>query len=436
MSQQIAIDYSKTSAFMYPHELEFLAPQIRTAHEMLHNKTCPGKEYVDWLDWPLNYDRDELERIKYTSLKIKEKAEVFIVIGIGGSYLGAKAGIEALQHRFYNQLPIEERQAPEIYFVGNNLSSTYINHLLKIIAEKDIIVNVISKSGTTLEPAIAFRIFRKILEERYGKEGARERIIATTDKEKGLLKRMAQQEGYATFVVPDGVGGRYSVLTPVGLLPLAVAQINVEQLLEGAQQGYQLYNNSNLLDNPCYQYAGLRFILYQKGKTLELLANYEPSLQYFAEWWKQLFGESEGKDHKGIFPASVNLTTDLHSLGQYMQDGLRNLFITTLWVQEHQIDLTIPKLDDNLDELDYLCNQSLHEINYKAAQGTMEAHTHGGVPNIKINLPKLNPYFLGQLIYFFEKACAISGSLLGVNPYDQPGVEAYKKNMFRLLGKK
>lgn len=436
MAQEITFDYESASHFLENHELEYLAPKVSIAHDLLHEKKGPGKEYSGWLKWPVSYDKEEFNRIKEVSEKVREKAEVVVVIGIGGSYLGARSALEMLTHTFYNGLPRDKRRGPEIYFAGNNISSTYLAHLLDVIKDKDIVINVVSKSGTTLEPAIAFRIFRGLLEERYGKKGARERIIVTTDKSKGTLRKLAEEEGYETFVVPDGIGGRYSVLTPVGLFPIAIGGINIAEIMEGALQGYNLYKEKELEKNPCYQYAAVRNILYNKGKVIELLTNYEPSLKYFAEWWKQLFGESEGKDGKGIFPASVNFSTDLHSLGQYIQDARRNIFSTTVWVERPLATMSIPSLDEDIDGLNYLAGKAIHEVNEKACQGTIMAHTDGGVPNLKINVPQLTPYYYGELVYFFEKACAISGYLLGINPFDQPGVEAYKKKMFALLGKR
>ncbi|MDK2985771.1 MAG: glucose-6-phosphate isomerase [Clostridia bacterium] len=436
MAQEITFDYESASHFLENHELEYLAPKVSIAHDLLHEKKGPGKEYSGWLKWPVSYDKEEFNRIKEVSEKVREKAEVVVVIGIGGSYLGARSALEMLTHTFYNGLPRDKRRGPEVYFAGNNISSTYLAHLLDVIKDKDIVINVVSKSGTTLEPAIAFRIFRGLLEERYGKKGARERIIVTTDKSKGTLRKLAEEEGYETFVVPDGIGGRYSVLTPVGLFPIAIGGINIAEIMEGALQGYNLYKEKELEKNPCYQYAAVRNILYNKGKVIELLTNYEPSLKYFAEWWKQLFGESEGKDGKGIFPASVNFSTDLHSLGQYIQDARRNIFSTTVWVERPLATMSIPSLDEDIDGLNYLAGKAIHEVNEKACQGTIMAHTDGGVPNLKINVPQLTPYYYGELVYFFEKACAISGYLLGINPFDQPGVEAYKKKMFALLGKR
>ncbi|HLR34127.1 MAG TPA: glucose-6-phosphate isomerase, partial [Tissierellales bacterium] len=358
-----------------------------------------------------------------------------IVIGIGGSYLGARACIEALNHSFYNQLAKGKRKTPEIYYAGNNISSTYILDLLDTIEDKDISVNIISKSGTTTEPAIVFRIFKEYMEKKYGKEEAKNRIFATTDKEKGALKTLADNEGYETFVIPDDVGGRYSIFTPVGLLPIAVSGLDIEKIMEGAYSGQEEYGNENLADNISYQYAVVRNILYNKGKDIEILANYEPALNYFAEWWKQLFGESEGKDKKGIYPASVNFTTDLHSMGQFIQDGKRNIFETTINVEKVEKNIVLKESEDDLDRLNFLSGKTMDLVNKKAFEGTLKAHVKGNVPNIIINIPELNEFYFGKLIYFFEKACAMSGYLLGVNPFDQPGVEEYKKNMFELLGK-
>lgn len=358
-----------------------------------------------------------------------------MVIGIGGSYLGARAAIEMLTHSFYNQLPKEKRSTPEIYFVGQNISSTYVNHLLQVLEGKDFSVNVISKSGTTTEPAIAFRIFREVLEKKYGKEGARKRIYATTDREKGALKKLANEEGYESFIIPDDVGGRFSVLTPVGLLPIAVAGINIEEMMKGAADAREEYSTPELAQNASYQYAAVRNALHRKGKAIEILVNYEPSLHYISEWWKQLFGESEGKDQKGIYPSSVDFTTDLHSMGQFIQEGSRNLFETVLLVEEVQEQITIGEDKDNLDGLNFLSGKTMDFVNKKAFEGTMLAHTDGGVPNLIVKLPDMSAYTFGYMVYFFEKACGISGYLSGVNPFDQPGVEAYKKNMFALLGK-
>jgi len=435
MPENISFNYSYALPFVKQDEILNMQPQISMAHELLHQKTGAGNDYVGWVDWPLNYDKEEFARIKQAAAKIIAQSDVLLVIGIGGSYLGAKAALEMLTHTFYNQLPAAKRKTPEIYFVGHQLSAAYLADLLEVLAGKDISVNVISKSGTTTEPAIAFRLVREYMEKRYGKDGAKERIFATTDRSRGALKTLANEEGYETFVIPDDIGGRFSVLTAVGLLPIAAAGIDIDDMMAGARDGHRLYSSASLAENPCYQYAAVRNILYRKGKTAELLVNYEPSLQYFAEWWKQLFGESEGKDYKGILPASVNFTTDLHSMGQYIQDGLRNLFETVLSVEQAGAEIMVQEEKANLDGLNFLAGKSLHFVNQRAMEGTVLAHTDGGVPNLMVQIPKLNAYYFGQLVYFFEKACGISGYLLGVNPFDQPGVEAYKKNMFALLGK-
>jgi glucose-6-phosphate isomerase len=430
----IQFNYTPAESFIAEHELAAIEPQITAAASLLESRQGPGNEFLGWLDLPLKYDREEFKRIKSASKRIQQQSEVLVVIGIGGSYLGAKAAIEFCGHSFYNNLPKNARHTPEVYFAGTNISGTYLTHLLEVIGNRDFSVNVISKSGTTTEPAIAFRIFKQKLEEKYGKSGAQERIYATTDKAKGALKTLATQEGYETFIVPDDVGGRFSVLTAVGLLPIAVAGIDVDELMRGAADGVNGYKKP-FAENDCYRYAAVRNILHRKGKDIELLVNYEPRCHYIAEWWKQLYGESEGKDGKGLFPASVDFTSDLHSMGQYIQDGRRSLFETVLEIGTPEADLSIFKTDDDLDGLNYLNGKTLDFINKKAAEGTRMAHTDGGVPNLTVHIPKASPYYLGQLFFFFEKACAVSGYLLGVNPFDQPGVEAYKKNMFALLGK-
>ncbi|WP_163971538.1 glucose-6-phosphate isomerase [Oceanobacillus halotolerans] len=431
----LSFTYDNATPFFSNHELDHLKPYIRTAHEQLHQKTGPGNNFLGWLGLPKAYDKEEFQRIKGAAKKIQQDSDVLLVIGIGGSYLGARAAIEMLTHSFQNLLSKEQRNTPQIIFVGHHLSSTYMKELFDILENKDVTINVISKSGTTTEPAIAFRIFKQFLQDKYGTEEAKKRIYATTDKEEGALKMVADKEGYETFVIPDDVGGRFSVLTAVGLLPIAVSGISIDNMMEGAKQAQNDLENPNLSDNPAYQYAAIRNILYNKGKTIEMLVNYEPHLQYVSEWWKQLFGESEGKDQKGIFPASANFTTDLHSLGQYIQDGRRDLFETVLHVSTSAKELTLKKDDQDLDGLNYLADKTIHEINQKAYEGTLLAHTDGDVPNLVIELPALDAYTFGYMVYFFEKACAISGYLLGVNPFDQPGVEAYKKNMFALLGK-
>lgn len=409
--------------------------QVENIHKDLHRRASNEKDFVGWLDLPTNYDKDEFKRIKKAAKKIKKESDILVVIGIGGSYLGARAVIEALTGSFDNYLLAKKRKNPQVLYVGNNLSSSYINELIDYIGNKDFSVNVISKSGTTTEPAIAFRIFREILENKYGIDEARSRIYATTDKEKGALKTLAEKEGYEQFVVPDNVGGRYSVLTAVGLLPIAVAGIDIDKLMEGARIAQKRYDDPNLKYNECYQYAVVRNVLYKLYKNTEILSNYEPKMHYFTEWWKQLFGESEGKEQKGILPFGVDNTTDLHSMGQYIQEGRRCLFETVISIENPNSDITINSDDDNLDGLNYLTGKTLDYVNKKAMEGTIKAHVTGDVPNIKITIDKLDENNLGQLIYFFEKACAMSGCILGVNPFNQPGVEEYKKNMFKLLKK-
>lgn len=429
----ITFDYS--NSFIKEHEMDYIEPFIITSHNLLHGYKGPGKEFTGWMDLPRDYNKEEFEKIKESAEKIRKDSSIFIVIGIGGSYLGARACIEALNHNFYNHLPGDKRTGPQIYYVGNNISSSYIADLFDVIEDKDISLNVISKSGTTTEPALAFRLFKSYMEDRYGKEEAKERIYVTTDRSKGALRKLAEKEGYNTFVIPDDVGGRYSIFTAVGLLPIAVSGINIDKLLEGAFDGREEYSVSTLKDNICYQYAAVRNILYSKGKEIEILVNYEPNLYHLMEWWKQLYGESEGKDGKGIYPASANFTTDLHSLGQLIQDGKRNIFETTIYIEKPRRDIEIKEEVENLDGLNFLSGESIDFVNKKAFEGTLMAHTKGGVPNLVIRLPNMDEYFFGKLIYFFEKSCAISGYTLGVNPFNQPGVEEYKKNMFKLLGK-
>ena len=409
--------------------------QVENIHKDLHRRANDEKDFVGWLELPTNYDKEEFARIKKAAQKIKKESDILVVIGIGGSYLGARAIIEALTSSFYNMLPNKQRKYPQVLYVGNNLSPNYINELIEYIGDKDFSVNVISKSGTTTEPAVAFRIFREILENKYGIDEARSRIYATTDKVKGALKTLAQNEGYEQFVVPDNIGGRYSVLTAVGLLPIAVAGIDIDKLMMGAKTAQDRYDDSNLKYNECYKYAVVRNILYKLYKNTEILVNYEPKMHYFTEWWKQLFGESEGKEQKGIFPAGVDFTTDLHSMGQYIQEGRRNLFETVISIKTPNSDITIHPDDDNLDGLNYLAGKGLDYVNKKAMEGTIKAHVSGDVPNIVIEMEKLDEENIGELIYFFEKACAMSGNILGVNPFNQPGVEEYKKNMFKLLEK-
>lgn len=431
----IKFDYSKALKFFNQSEIDCMQSYIDVAHDMLHDKTGLGNDFLGWVDLPKNYDKEEFNRIKRVSEKIKSDSDVLLVIGIGGSYLGARAAIEMIGHSFRNNLLKSDRKSPEIYFVGNNISSTYIMDLFDIIKDKDISINVISKSGTTTEPAIAFRIFKDFLEKKYGKLEASKRIYATTDAKNGALRQLANEEGYETFIIPNDVGGRFSVLTAVGLLPIAVSGTDIDKIIKGAKDAYENFKNKDLKVNESYQYAVIRNILHKKGKNIELLVNYEPQLHYIGEWWKQLFGESEGKNNKGIFPATVDFSTDLHSMGQYIQEGQRILFETVINVENSRRDITIEKLDIDLDELNYLAGKTLNFINHKATQGTILAHTDGNVPNLVINIPRLDEYNFGYLIYFFEKSCAISGYLLGVNPFDQPGVEAYKRNMFALLGK-
>ncbi len=427
----VSFNYNNALSFMKNSEVENLSEFVKQAHHQIHQKQGPGSDYLGWVDWPVNYDKEEFSRVKLAAKRIQEQSDALIVIGIGGSYLGSKAAIEALSHTFHNQI----KGNTEVYFAGQNISSTYIEHLMQVLEGKDISVNVISKSGTTTEPALAFRIFRDYMEKKYGKEEARNRIYVTTDQNKGSLLKLAGEEGYETFVIPDDIGGRYSVLTPVGLLPIAVAGLNIDQMMAGAKQGFDKYNNPDLATNESYQYAAIRNIFYNKGKSIELFVSYEPGLSYVAEWWKQLFGESEGKDEKGLFPASVNFTTDLHSMGQYVQEGRRLLIETVLQVKKPAIERIIEADPENIDGLNFLTGKTMDEVNKKAALGTTLAHIDGGVPNLLIELDELNEFTFGELVYFFEKACAISGTLLGVNPFDQPGVEAYKTNMFALLGK-
>ncbi|CCK99772.1 TPA: glucose-6-phosphate isomerase [Clostridioides difficile] len=433
--RKINFDYSKATEFFCQNEIDVMQPYVDVAHDMLHNKTGLGNTFLGWIDLPKNYDKEEFDRIKKSAEKIKSDSDVLLVIGIGGSYLGSRAAIDMVSHSFRNGLKKEQRNAPEVYFVGHNISSTYIMDLLDIIEGKDISVNVISKSGTTTEPALAFRIFKDYLEKKYGKEEARKRIYATTDSSKGALRQLATEEGYETFVIPDDVGGRFSVLTAVGLLPIAAAGLDIDAMMKGANDAREAFQNPDLKNNDSYRYAVARTILHRKGKDVELLVNYEPQLHYVSEWWKQLYGESEGKENKGLFPASVDFSTDLHSMGQYIQDGKRLLFETVLNVENCKRNITINSEEVDLDGLNYLAGKTVDFVNHKAFEGTLLAHTDGKVPNLVINIPQLDEYNFGYLVYFFEKACGISGYLLGVNPFDQPGVEAYKKNMFALLGK-
>jgi len=432
--KKISIDYSKALNILNANDVYKTQEKVRNCHDMLHKGTGEGSEYVGWVDLPQNYDKKEFDRIKKAAQKIREDSDVLIVAGIGGSYLGARSAVEILNHTFCNELPEEKRQGPKIHFIGHNISTKYINDLVENIKDQDVSVNVVSKSGTTTETAIAFRILRELMENKYG-DKASERIYATTDKSQGALKTLADKEGYESFVIPDDVGGRYSVLTPVGLLPIAAAGIDIEKLMSGALDAFNDLSDSNLENNDAYKYAVVRNLLYKKDKTIEILVNYEPRLFYFGEWFKQLFGESEGKDGKGIFPTSLNFTTDLHSMGQYIQDGRKNIFETVINVNDSEEEIILKEDKDNLDGLNYLAGKSLDYINKKAMQGTIKAHLDGSVPNIMIDIPKIDTYNLGYLFYFFMKACGMSGYLLGVNPFNQPGVEAYKKNMFQLLGK-
>lgn len=421
------------AGFVEERELTSMAPLMDTVNEVLLSRKGAGNDFLGWLDLPVDYDKEEFARIQKAAKKIQGDSDVLVVIGIGGSYLGARAAIEFCKGQMYNG--VREAGIPEIYFVGNNISSSYLNDVVKIIGDRDFSVNIISKSGTTTEPAIAFRIFKKMLEDKYGKAGAKGRIYATTDKARGALKALCNAEGYETFVVPDDVGGRFSVLTAVGLLPIAAAGIDIAEMMKGAAEAREVCRDGNMDTNPSFRYAALRNILYRKGKTTEILVNYEPALLMTGEWFKQLFAESEGKDHKGIFPTAANFSTDLHSIGQFIQDGSRNLFETVVWVKEPRTEAYIDEAAEDIDGLNYLAGKSVQFVNSKAYQGTLMAHMDGGTPNIIVEIDKADAYHFGYLVYFFEKACGLSGYLLGVNPFDQPGVEAYKKNMFALLGK-
>ena len=429
----IKVNFEKTG--IDKKEIMKYKQEVENIHKNLHERSTDDGDFVGWLELPTNYDKEEFERIKEAAKRINKDSDILVVIGIGGSYLGARAVIESLTSTFANIQTSKERKHPMILYVGNNLSPNYINELIEVIADNDFSINVISKSGTTTEPAIAFRIFREMLENKYGIDEARSRIYVTTDKEKGALKQLSDEEGYETFVVPDNVGGRYSVLTAVGLLPIATAGIDIDKLMNGARVAQEKYADNDLKYNECYQYAVVRNLLYKDGKTTEILVNYEPKMHYFTEWWKQLFGESEGKDSKGIFPAGVDFTTDLHSMGQYIQQGIRNLSETVISIEKPHSNILINSDDDNLDGLNYLAGKDLDYVNKKAMEGTIEAHVSGGVPNTVISIEKIDEQNIGELIYFFELACSMSGNILGVNPFNQPGVEEYKKNMFRLLEK-
>ena len=432
---KLNFNYQFAKKFFNESELKQIKPYVELANEVLTSKSGAGNDFLGWVDLPETYDKDEFARIKKAAEKIKNDSEVLVVIGIGGSYLGAKAAIEFLSHSFYNNLTKDKRKTPEIYFAGTNMSGVYLQHLIDVVGDRDFSVNVISKSGTTTEPAIAFRVFKKMLEEKYGKEEAAKRIYATTDKAKGALKTLATAEGYETFVVPDNVGGRFSVLTAVGLLPIAAAGIDIDDLMAGAKDAMNDFANKNMDENQALQYAAVRNILHRKGKDLELMVNYEPRVHYLAEWWKQLFGESEGKEGKGLYPTSADFSADLHSLGQYIQQGQRLFFETVVSIGKPEVEFVIESDKENLDGLNFIAGKTLDYVNKKATDGVILAHVDGNVPNLGINIPEVTPYHLGYTFYFFEKACGVSGYLLGVNPFDQPGVEAYKKNMFALLGK-
>ena len=435
MSRQVTFDYSKAGSFISEEEIGYMKKLTLDAKETLVSKTGAGNDFLGWIDLPVDYDKEEFARIKAAAKKIQSDSDVLLDIGIGGSYLGARAAIEFLSHSFYNVLDKSVRKTPEIYFCGNSISSTYLKHLMDVVGDRDFSINMISKSGTTTEPAIAFRVFKEKLEAKYGKKGAAERIYATTDKAKGSLKHLSDEEGYETFVVPDDVGGRFSVLTAVGLLPIAVSGADIDKLMEGAASGRKRALENDFEENDALQYAALRNILLRKGKSVEILANYEPAVHYVSEWWKQLFGESEGKDNKGLFPASVDLTTDLHSMGQFIQDGSRVMFETVINIDTPREELTIGEEPVDLDGLNYLAGKTVDFVNKSAMNGTILAHTDGQVPNFMVTVPEVNEFYLGELFYFFEFACGVSGYLLGVNPFNQPGVESYKKNMFALLGK-
>ena len=435
MSRQVTFDYSKAGSFISEEEIGYMKKLTLDAKETLVSKTGAGNDFLGWIDLPVDYDKEEFARIKAAAKKIQSDSDVLLVIGIGGSYLGARAAIEFLSHSFYNVLDKSVRKTPEIYFCGNSISSTYLKHLMDVVGDRDFSINMISKSGTTTEPAIAFRVFKEKLEAKYGKKGAAERIYATTDKAKGSLKHLSDEEGYETFVVPDDVGGRFSVLTAVGLLPIAVSGADIDKLMEGAASGRKRALENDFEENDALQYAALRNILLRKGKSVEILANYEPAVHYVSEWWKQLFGESEGKDNKGLFPASVDLTTDLHSMGQFIQDGSRVMFETVINIDTPREELTIGEEPVDLDGLNYLAGKTVDFVNKSAMNGTILAHTDGQVPNFMVTVPEVNEFYLGELFYFFEFACGVSGYLLGVNPFNQPGVESYKRNMFALLGK-
>lgn len=435
MGREVKLDYSKTAGFISAEEVVNMKSAVECAKEVLINKTGAGNDFLGWIDLPVNYDKEEFGRIQKAAAKIQSDSDVLLVVGIGGSYLGARAAIEFLSHSFYNVLSKEVRKTPEIYYVGNSISSKYIKDLQQVLEGKDFSVNMISKSGTTTEPAIAFRVFKEMLIEKYGREEANKRIYATTDQSRGALKKLADEEGYESFVVPDDVGGRFSVLTAVGLLPIAVSGADIVKLMEGAAYGRKKALETPYESNDALLYAAIRNILLRKGKTVEVVANYEPSLHYVSEWWKQLYGESEGKNQKGIFPAAVDLTTDLHSMGQFIQDGARIMFETVLNVEDSPAEILLKEEEVDTDGMNYLAGKSVDFVNKSAMNGTILAHTDGSVPNLIIKIPEQTEFCLGELFYLFEFACGISGYILGVNPFDQPGVESYKKNMFALLGK-
>lgn len=432
---KLKLETKYTENFIKKHEYDQLRPFVELSNQILENKSGAGNDFLGWVDLPKNYDKEEFVRIQKAAEKIKNDSEILIVIGIGGSYLGAKAAIEFLSNTFYNNQDKSVRKGPQIFFAGTNMSPVYLKHLLDLVGDKDFSINVISKSGTTTEPAIAFRVFKEKLEKKYGKKEAAKRIYATTDKVKGALKNLSTSEGYETFVVPDNVGGRFSVLTAVGLLPIAVAGINIQELMDGAAAAMEDYSNKNFYENDAMIYAATRHILYNKGKNIEILTNYEPRLHFIAEWWKQLFAESEGKDGKGIYPTSADFSTDLHSIGQSIQEARRTMFETVLLIDKPEEDILINKEEVDLDGLNYISGKTLDYVNKQAAKGVILAHVTGNVPNLVISIPEATPFNLGYLFYFFEKAVAIGGYMLGINPFDQPGVEEYKKNMFALLEK-
>ena len=435
MNKTVSFDYSKAMAFLGEDELQNFKTTTLNARDTLLSKSGAGSDFLGWIDLPIYYDKEEFARIKKAAEKIRNDSDILFVIGIGGSYLGARAAIDFVKHSFYNDLPKEKRKAPQIYYVGNSMSGAYIEELIDLIGDKDFSVNVISKSGTTTEAAVAFRVFRELTEKKYGKEGAAKRIYSTTDKARGALKTLSDEEGYECFVIPDDVGGRFSVLTAVGLLPIAASGADVDKLMEGAAHLREICLNNDFSENPALRYAAIRNILYRKGKSVEILANYEPSLHFISEWWKQLYGESEGKDQKGIFPASVDLTTDLHSMGQFIQDGSRLMYETVLVVEKPRRDFTLKSAENDIDGLNYLSGKTMDYVNKCAMKGTIAAHVDGNVPTLLIEIPEQTEYHLGELFYFFEFAVGVSGYMLGINPFDQPGVEFYKANMFRLLGK-